>query len=341
MRTKIICTIGPSTENEKAIKSLIENNMGVARMNFSHGDHTEHNKKIDLVRKVAKSMGKNVQILCDLQGPKIRVANFTPEPRKLVEGQIVTLTTSVCNEIKPKEIVIEDPYLHGDVKKGDQILFDDGQIELEIIDVTNHKMKSRVLTGGDLYSRKGVNLPDTSTTTSSLTEKDIEDLKFCLTKNPEWIAISFVQSAEDVRNVKKLLGKSKARIMCKIERANAIENLPEIIKEADGIMVARGDLGVEIPAEKLPIIQKQIIKKCNYAGKPVVTATQMLASMTKSPVATRAEVSDIANAVIDGTDAVMLSNETAVGKYPIQAATMMRKVIEETESYWFNRKNKL
>jgi pyruvate kinase len=341
MRTKIICTIGPNTESEEMIEKLIQEGMDIARLNFSHDVHEKHGLRIDRVRAAAKKLGKDVKILCDLQGPKIRIREFENPPIKLEDGQKLTLTTSACLDIRPGEIVIEDPYLHSDVKKGDVILIDDGLLELVVDDVTNHKILCTVVVGGDLYPRKGVNLPLTQTTTSSLTEKDINDLNFVLTKNPDWIAISFVQNAGDVLRLRELMGESKAKVMCKIERATAITNLPQIIKEADGLMVARGDLGVEIPMERLPIIQKRIIHYCNDARKPVVTATQMLASMVHSPVPTRAEVSDIANAVIDGTDAVMMSNETTVGKYPIEALKTMARVVKSTEDYLFHRENKL
>lgn len=339
MRTKVVCSIGPSTESDEMIKEMIERGMEIARFNFSHDTHEAHGERIDRIRKWAKKLNKKVDILCDLQGPKIRIRDFENAPKILISGQKVVFTTSSCMEIKDSDIVIEDPYLHTDVKVNDIILIDDGNIELFVTDVSNHKITAEVVNGGELYPRKGVNLPLTQTTTSSLTDKDIKDLKFVLTKNPEWIAISFVQSDEDVFRLRELMGDSKSRIMCKIERANAIDNLSDIIKASDGIMVARGDLGVEIPFEKLPIIQKQIIKKCNFANKPVITATQMLASMTKSPIPTRAEVSDIANAVLDGTDAVMMSNETTVGKYPLKALEAMTRTIQETEKYLFERKN--
>ncbi len=340
MRTKIVCSIGPGTESEEMIEKLINAGMNVARMNFSHDVHEAHGRRIDLVRSVAKRLGKDVKILCDLQGPKIRVSQFDGS-RRLNDGDKVTLVTNVCSTIKDSEICIEDPYLHTDVSVGDIILIDDGLIELVVEEIVNHRIFCLVVNGGDLYPRKGVNLPMTTTTTSSLTEKDEDDLKFVLTKNPEWIAISFVQGPDDVKQLRGLMGDSKARVMCKMERANSIENLYEIVEEADGIMVARGDLGVELPFEKLPIIQKRIIKTCNDANKPVVTATQMLASMVKSPVPTRAEVSDIANAVLDGTDAIMLSNETAIGKYPIESVNTMVRVAIETENYMFHRENKI
>lgn len=341
MRTKIICSIGPKTESEEMIKKLIENSMDIARLNFSHDTYENHGKRIDLIRKWAKKLKKRVKILCDLQGPKIRVQEFEDSPRILKDGQKIILATSVCEKYDRNEVVIEDPHLHSDVSPKDIILIDDGQIELIVNKTNGCKINCTVVNGGDLYPRKGVNLPLTQTTTNSLTEKDKRDLEFIISKKPDWIAISFVQDEEDINKLRSLLKNSKAKIMCKIERAKAISNLSKIIEASDGIMVARGDLGVEIPIERLPAIQKQIINKCNYAGKPVVTATQMLASMTHYPFPSRAEVSDIANAVIDGTDAVMMSNETAVGNYPIESLKMMAKVVAETENYLYNRKNGL
>jgi pyruvate kinase len=341
LRTKIICTIGPKTESEEKIRELILNGMDVARLNFSHDSHENHGKRIKLIRKWAKKLKKKVQILCDLQGPKIRIADFANPPRKVKDGQKVILTSSACQDIEPNELVIMDPYVHSDVNVGDIILIDDGSIELSVTKVVNHKIHCKVLCGGDIYPKKGVNLPLTKTTTNSLTDKDRKDLEFILTQTPDWIAISFVQTEDDVKELKQIIGKSKAKVMCKIERAHAIENINAIIQASDGIMVARGDLGVELPIEKLPVLQKQIIKRCNYAEKPVVTATHMLSTMTKVPFPTRAEISDIANAVYDGTDAVMLSNETAVGDYPVEAIKVMVKVVLETENYLFNQGNKL
>lgn len=341
LRTKIICSIGPETESEEMIKRLIEAGMNIARLNFSHDTHENHAKRIAAIRKIAKQLGKKVEILCDLQGPKIRVRAFENPPIQLMADDVIVLATSSAPNIEEGEIVIEDPYLHEDVNAGDVILIDDGQIQLVAEDVKDHKIIARVVVGGDLYPRKGVNLPYTETTRSSLTEKDICDLKFILSQKPEWIAISFVQNAKDIIRIKELIGDRPIRVMCKIERAKAIDNIGEIIAAGDGVMVARGDLGVEIPLARLPIIQKQIIKRCNFDGKPVVTATQMLASMQHNPFPTRAEVSDIANAVFDGTDAVMLSNETTVGEYPVKAVTTMREVVAETEKYLYQRENRL
>jgi len=341
MRTKIICTIGPNTESEDKIKSLIENGMDIARLNFSHDSHANHANRIKLIRKWAQKLNKKVEVLCDLQGPKIRTAEFDKAPRNVRDGQKIILTSSVCINCKPNEIMIMDPYIHTDVKPKDLILIDDGSIELIVDKVVDHQIFCTVLHGGDIYPKKGVNLPLTKTTTSSLTEKDIKDLEFILTQEPDWIAISFVQTADDVRHLKSLMGKSKAKVMCKVETAVAFDNIDSIIKIANGIMVARGDLGVEMPIERLPIIQKQIIKRCNYDSTPVATATHMLSSMTHSPFPTRAEVTDIANAVFDGTDAVMLSNETTIGEYPIEALKTMRKIVESTENYIYHRENRL
>ena len=341
MRTKIICSIGPNTESEEKIRELIENGMGVARLNFSHDNYENHGHRIDLVRKWSKKLKKNVEILCDLQGPKIRIADFPNPPHKIKDGQKIVLISSIAEKLEKNEIMIQDPYVHGDVNPKDIILIEDGLIELIVEKVIDHRMYCKVIRGGNIYPKKGVNLPLTTTTTNSLTDKDKEDLKFILTKNPDWIAISFVQTEEDVIQLRELMGKSKARIMCKIETAVAFDNIDSIIRAADGIMVARGDLGVEMPFEKLPILQKQIIKRCNYEGVPVVTATQMLSSMVSAPFPTRAEVSDIANAIYDGTDAVMLSNETTVGKYPIEVLKTMRKVIEAIEEYIYHRANKI
>ncbi len=339
MRTKIVCTIGPNTESEEKIKELIENGMNIARLNFSHDTHQNHAKRIANIRKWSKKLNKKVAILCDLQGPKIRTADFPNPPRKVRDGQTVVLTSSVCEKCKATEIMIMDPYIHTDVKPKDTILIDDGAIELIVEKIIDHQIYCKVIHGGEIYPKKGVNLPLTKTTTSSLTDKDVKDLEFILTQEPDWIAISFVQTVDDDLTLKNLMGKSKAKVMCKIETAVAIDNIDSIIRIADGIMVARGDLGVEMPIEKLPIIQKQIIKRCNYDSTPVVTATHMLSTMTHSPFPTRAEVTDIANAVFDGTDAVMLSNETTIGKYPVEALQMMHKIVEETEKYLYKREN--
>ncbi len=336
MKTKIICTIGPASDSEAMIRSLIKNDMQIARFNFSHNSHEYHREKIKLVRSVAKQLNKNVKILCDLQGPKIRVSNFPNPPIVLKSRQRVILTTGKYDLTKKNHVVeigIDDKYLHADVKKDDTILMDDGKIELKVVEVRQFKIYCRVLNGGDLYPLKGLNLPTTSTTTNSLTPKDKKDLKFMLTQKPEYIAISFVQCKEDIERLRKLINNPKIKIVSKIERAPAMDHLEEILEVSDMVMVARGDLGVEIPIERLPILQKQIIKRSNYLAKPVITATQLLDSMTENPYPTRAEATDVANAIFDGTNAVMLSNETAVGKYPIKSLQMLVRIVNETEKF--------
>lgn len=333
MKTKIICTIGPSTQSSAMIHQLIEGGMNIARLNFSHGTYEFHKDAIRKIRDISKELGKNVEILCDLQGPKIRVGEIANEPRKLIDGEKVTLVTPDSKDIGADDIVILDPYLHSDVEPNDIILMDDGNIELKVKEINGFKIVCDILVGGNLYSHKGVNLPLTKTTTSSITEKDEKDLEFIKTQKPDWVAISFVQRVADIEKVRNLADGMHVKIMSKIERALAMDNLDEIIDNSDGVMVARGDLGVEMPIEKLPFAQKNIIRKCNQKNKFVVTATQMLASMTQAPYPTRAEATDIANAVLDGTNALMLSNETAVGKYPIAAFNTMIKIAKEAEGY--------
>lgn len=339
MKTKIICTIGPSCDTQEKIRSLIKNGMQMARFNFSHNSHNYHKEKIAIVRKIAKELKKNVEIICDLQGPKIRVSNFSNPPIKLKARQKVILTTGKC-DIYPQdqtvEISIDDKYLHIDVKKEDTILIDDGKIELKVDKICECKIHCRVLNGGDLFPLKGLNLPTTSTTTNSFTPKDKIDLQFILTQKPEYIAISFVQSQEDIEKLRKMINNPQIKIVSKIERAPAIKHLEKILEASDMVMVARGDLGVEIPIEQLPIIQKKIIQRSNYLSKFVITATQLLGSMTENPYPTRSEATDVANAVLDGTNAVMLTNETAMGKYPIKALQMLVKIVNETEKYLYN-----
>jgi len=333
MRTKIICSLGPATGSDEMIKILIENGMDIARFNFSHETKQIQGKRIDRVRKWAKKLNRDVEILCDLQGPKIRIGDFPGLPKTIRENQSMVIKKTGKNKLAGSEIIVDDQSFHHDLKTDDIILIDDGQIELIVENIEKNKIFCKVIRGGTLYPKKGINVPFMITTNSSLTKKDLKDLEFILPKKPEWIGLSFVQGSQDVVNLKKLIGRANTRVMCKIEKASAIKNLDEIIEEADGIMVARGDLGVEIPIETLPIVQKRIINECNETGTPVVTATHMLASMTNSKIPTRAEVTDVANAIIDGTDFVMLSNETTVGQYPIEALKTMVKIAQETENY--------
>lgn len=336
-RTQIVVTVGPKTESPAMIKNLISSGLDIARFNFSHDTHETFAKRAKLIRTTARLRLKKVKILADLQGPRIRVGNLPAKGRVLKDGEKVTFCTNVCGDIQKNEIVIRDPYLHEDVKKGDIILLDNGTMEAYVLNIHQHKIETKITRGGILFSNKGINLPLTETTTSALTDKDKADIEFIKKLKFDYVALSFVSTKKDVLDLKKLLGKNGPKIISKIETAQSIQNLSEIIEASDGVMVARGDLGVEFPIEKVPILQKRIISKARWAGKPVITATEMLASMINNPYPTRAEVSDIANAVLDGTSAVMMSNETAVGNYPIESLKMMKRVVAETENYIENR----
>jgi len=332
-RTKIVCTIGPATRSPETIESLIKEGMDVARLNFSHGTYEEHSLTEKYVRQASSKLGKAVAILQDLSGPKIRIGLIQKEPVLLKEGSTFILTTRDIpgNE---KEVSVTYPLLTKNVKKGETVLLADGSLELRVEEVTPPNIKCRVIRGGELGSHKGVNLPASSLDISFFTEKDRADLLFATKHKVDFIGISFVGKAEDILRVKELLrerGEEEISLIAKIERHEALDNIDEIIEVADGIMIARGDLGVEIPLEKVPLVQKEIIKKCNLIGKPVITATQMLESMVDNPRPTRAEVTDIANAIFDGTDAIMLSEETAIGKYPLESVRIMNKIAVETE----------
>lgn len=339
-RTKIVCTIGPSVNTEEGIENLFLSGMNVARLNFSHGTHEDHAQVIKHIRKAARKHKYSIPVLMDLQGPKIRVGTMKDGEQKLEPGSIVELTSE--NIIGSSKLIpIDYENLSGDAKVGDTILLDDGLLEFRIIESSSESLKAEVVTGGILKSRKGVNLPNVQTSIPALTQKDLEDLEFGIKQDVDLIALSFVRSAKDVRDIisRVRVAESQAMIIAKIEKPEAVEAIDEIIEEADGIMVARGDLGIEIDNEKVPILQKQIIEKCRIAGKPVITATQMLDSMINNPRPTRAESSDVANAVLDGTDAVMLSGETAAGAYPFEAVSVMDKIcrsIEQNNSSMYN-----
>ncbi len=331
-RTKIVCTLGPSSNTFDDIERLYRAGMNVVRINFSHGSHEGHKKTIGHVREVAKKHKYSIPVLMDLQGPKIRVGSMKDGAQKITEGDIVEITSREV-EGSAKLIPIDYPKLVEDASEGNQILIDDGLLELKVLKKGSTSLKAKVVVGGMLKSRKGVNLPDVKISMSSLTEKDIEDLEFGLSVGVDFVAMSFVRSAKDVQDVisRVRAAGSNASIIAKIEKPEAVDVIDEIIEETDGIMVARGDLGIEIPSEKVPMVQKLIIDRCRSAGKPVITATQMLDSMINNPRATRAESSDVANAVMDGTDAVMLSGETAAGKYPVEAVKAMDKIIRSVE----------
>ncbi|PWN08123.1 pyruvate kinase [Rhodohalobacter mucosus] len=331
-RTKIVCTLGPSSNTLEQIENLYRAGMNVVRINFSHGSHEGHKKTIGLVRKVAKKHEYSIPVLMDLQGPKIRVGQMKDGMQVIKKGALVKITTKSV-EGDSGLIPIDYSGLAEDAREGNQILIDDGLLELKIIKKDGEDIIAKVVVGGELKSRKGVNLPDVKISMSSLTEKDLNDLEFGLKVGVDFVAMSFVRSARDIQDVISRIraAGSNAAVIAKIEKPEAIEVIDEIIEEADGIMVARGDLGIEIPSERVPLIQKNIIERCRLAGKPVITATQMLDSMIGNPRATRAESSDVANAVLDGTDAVMLSGETAAGKYPVEAVRTMAKIIRSVE----------
>ncbi|MCC5907218.1 MAG: pyruvate kinase [Balneolaceae bacterium] len=332
-RTKIVCTLGPSSNTMEEIENLYRAGMNVVRINFSHGSHEDHKRTIGYVRKVASKYQYSIPVLMDLQGPKIRVGQMKDGGQIIEAGNLVTITPEDV-EGSSSVIPIDYPNLVDDAKEGNQILIDDGLLELRIIKKNASELTAKVVVGGMLKSRKGVNLPDVDISMASLTEKDIEDLEFGLDVGVDFVAISFVRSPRDVQEIiSRVRAKgSNAAIIAKIEKPEAVEVIDEIIEESDGIMVARGDLGIEIPSEEVPLVQKKIIERCRMAGKPVITATQMLDSMINNPRATRAESSDVANAVMDGTDAVMLSGETAAGKYPSEAVKTMANIIKTVEN---------
>lgn len=335
-KTKIICTLGPSTSSVEILERMIRAGMDVARLNLSHGTHQEHSAMLKKVREASKRVGKEVTILLDLQGPKIRIGDLNVPSIKLKNGARFTITT---NPIVGDDKRVSTTYskLTSDVHPGDKILLDDGKLRLRVLKVKQRDVLCEVMAGGALSANKGMNLPGVSMSAPSLTPKDLRDLEFGIKRDVDYVALSFVRTSDNIRRLRKAIIKRipKGRflpIIAKIEKPLAITNIDSIVAEADGIMVARGDLGVELAPEDVPLLQKMIIRKCNEAGKPVVIATQMLESMINSPTPTRAETSDVANAVVDGGDAVMLSGETSVGKYPQETVRMMDRIICKVEA---------
>jgi len=332
-KTKIVCTIGPASESLENLKKLIDAGMNVARLNFSHGDYEEHGKRIENIRQASRETGKTVAILLDTKGPEIRTGKLKEEPIELVQDAFITLTTEeILGDANRVSVTYAD--LPGDVAVGSTILIDDGLIGLTVVDIQGTEIKCRIVNGGPIKSKKGVNVPGVKISLPGITEKDASDIRFGIEQGVDFIAASFVRKAADVMEIRELLERYDAnyiQIISKIENQEGVENLDEILEVSDGLMVARGDLGVEIPAEEVPIVQKHMIKKCNRVGKPVITATMMLDSMQRNPRPTRAEASDVANAVFDGTDAVMLSGETAAGKYPVESVLTMARIAERTE----------
>lgn len=335
-KTKIICTMGPNTNDRELMKHLVENGMDIARFNFSHGDHAEQKARMDMLKSVREEAGVPVAILLDTKGPEIRTGLLKGGQKvELKAGQNFTLTTEQTEGDETKVSITYDG-LADDVEIGKKILIDDGLIELEVKKILGTEIVCKVINGGELGQRKGVNVPNVPVRLPALTEKDKEDIIFGIEQGVDFIAASFVRSAEGILEIKALLKEHQAPqipIIAKIENAEGIKNIDEILHCADGIMVARGDLGVEIPAQEVPYLQKWLIQKCNENYKPVITATQMLDSMIRNPRPTRAEVTDVANAVYDGTDAVMLSGETAQGKYPLEALQMMVEIVKNTETH--------
>lgn len=332
-KTKIVATLGPNSSDEKTLAKMLKAGMNVARINFSHGDHQSNGALIEAVRRASELTGKPVAILQDLCGPKIRIGDFETELVKLRSRTRITLTTKKVVGT-PERVSVNYKRLPKEVEKGTLILLNDGKVLLRVRSTTDTDIECDILRGGMIRGRRGVNAPGTSLSISALTTKDKNDLKFGLSIGVHFVTLSFVRKAKEIRELRKLLGEHRHRvgIIAKIETEEAIANIDEIIEVSDGIMVARGDLAIEIPRERVPLVQKEVIRKCNALGKPVITATQMLDSMRDNEVPTRAEVNDVANAVLDGTDAVMLSDETAVGNHPVEAIEAMDAIAKTVEA---------
>ena len=340
-RTKIVATLGPASSSAEVIKTLIMTGVDVFRLNFSHGSREIHKSNIDLIRQESAELGKAVGVLQDLQGPKIRIGVFEGGQVTLEEGGLFELT---CGDERPGDasrVGVTYANLYNDVKIGDTLLLDDGRLALEIVGISDETIRTRVVVGGVLSNNKGINIPGADLSIPALTDKDVEDLLYGAELDVDWVAMSFVRSRDDLLLARHYLARagSQAKLMAKIEKPSAVERFGEILREIDGVMVARGDLGVEMPPEQVPLIQKRLIRASVEAGKPVITATQMLESMVQNSTPTRAEASDVANAIYDGTDAVMLSAETAVGAHPIEAVRMMDRIarsVEDDETYQRN-----
>jgi pyruvate kinase len=334
-KTKIVATIGPATSSKQVLKDMILQGLDVVRLNFSHGAHDDHKKVIDFVREIDLELGTNTSLLADLQGPKLRVGEMENGSVNLEVGNKIIISTT--KQIGTAKVIYTNyKEFAQDVKAGEMVLLDDGKIVMRILS-TNGKdtVECEIVQGGPLSSKKGLNLPNTKVSLPSLSEKDLADLYFALAEDVDWIGLSFVRNASDVTALKQLITQTEkhAKVIAKIEKPEAVDQIDEIINETDGVMVARGDLGVEIPLQNVPLVQKMIVRKCVQAAKPVIVATQMMESMVTNMTPTRAEVADVANAVLDGADAVMLSGETSVGKYPVDAIRVMNSIIAEAEKF--------
>ncbi|MCF8228106.1 MAG: pyruvate kinase [Bacteroidales bacterium] len=337
-RTKIVVTLGPASANEKSIGKMIREGVDVFRLNFSHGDHDTHRRTIKLIKKLKKDLKMEVAILADLQGPKIRVGEMKNNKAELKADKTIVLTTRKIQGTAEKISIGYEGFAH-DVKQGENILLDDGKIKLEVLDTDRKEnVTCRIVYGGWLLPRKGVNLPDSNLSLPSLTEKDVQDVNFIMELGVDWVALSFVRKARDIKILKDLIIKhgSQARIIAKIEKPEALREIDDIIDISDALMVARGDLGVEMPFDQIPLIQKDLVKKCIKNAKPVIIATQMMESMINNFRPTRAEANDVANAVLDGADALMLSAETSIGKYPVEAVINMQRIISWTEEHGYS-----
>jgi pyruvate kinase len=333
-KTKIVCTIGPASYSPAVLKALAEAGMDVARVNFSHGNPQSNERLIRSIKELREQSGRNIGILQDLGGPKIRVGELPQEGVPLAAGDAIRLVSASKNRYEEgKPIPVDYPPLVQDVPEGARILLDDGLIELKVEKISEDHLRCRVLHGGRLYSHKGVNFPDLILSLRAPTEKDLEDLRFGLERDVDFVALSFVQTAADLEAIREVVAEAESApsVIAKLERASALQNLDSIIAASDGIMVARGDLGIEADLSMIPVYQKTAIRKANLVGIPVITATQMLDSMIRNPLPTRAEVTDVANAIYDGSDAIMLSGETAVGAYPVESVRMMRAVADHVE----------
>ncbi|MFA5013177.1 MAG: pyruvate kinase [Candidatus Paceibacterota bacterium] len=338
MNPKIIATIGLKSEDYRVIKTLARAGMNIARVNFSHANYKQWQRIRSSLARVRKETGIEVKMMLDLQGPRIRVGEL-PREIEIIKGETYAFFNGNA-DINQKEIPIDSPKLFNDVKVGEPFYLSNGTIELQITELKDQKIYAIAHRGGILLPRKGINIPETNLSSGALTEKDINDAKFGIENGADYVCLSFVQTGEDIKKLKQVLGENKIAIIAKIERAAALKDLDNIIRESDGIMVARGDLGIEVPIEELPILQKELIRHAHWYKKPAIVATEMLASMLDHPHPTRAEVADIANAIFDGADAVMLSDETASGKYPIDAVEVMKKIIQRADEY-FNSVNYL
>ena len=337
-RAKIVCTLGPAVSSQEQVNALIVAGMNMARLNLSHGSHADHDSHIAFIRKGAKDFNRAIAILVDLQGPKIRLMRFANGPHQLNAGDIFTITTQDVEGTKDR---VGTTYkgLPGDCKAGDRILIDDGKVSVRVLDVTATDVKTEVIEGGSVSDNKGINLPGVAVSVPALSAKDIDDLKWGLRAGADFIALSFVRSADDIKDVHRVMDEIGIRVpvIAKIEKPQAVANIESIVAAFDGIMVARGDLGVELPIEEVPLVQKLCVEKARESAKPVIVATQMLESMMTNSRPTRAEATDCANAVLDGADALMLSGETSVGKYPIEAVATMARIIEKTEEGGLHR----